>query len=872
MPIGGPVFHRRSIEVEHDGALAVKVYREMALLQSERITIPLSGCLHHVFGRRHGTDDSAAIVITRFRETKSIEDLQLDSLGHRIKRIGDAEKDPRVAGWFDLEFQIQDIVAILPFGKKIGVVALPTGFASPRLKRDRTVRIVDPIALGLPAAEVLTIEQRDETSRVWRRMGDGSDRRADREILLGGRTNQREKQAGEQGEATHTHSLADPPAKASLHLSLDSVLPNNKDNVMGRPTQIFLCLLAAASLCPAAPPANLVVEGVPEAPATLAAELAPYLNLGGASFRGWHSTRREIVVTTRIGEATHLHLSAAPLAKRIPLTHGTEPVKSGWMQPGGKLLLYSVDVGGSENFQLYLQDTQDLKAKAILLTDGKSRNTDPVWSKDGRRIAYASNRRNGKDSDIIVTQADATHTEKVLLTATSSGWSPVEWSQQNKQLLLRQSFGLNETRLWLADIQTQKRTPVTQASGHDYLTQIAFGEDDQAVYALSNHDSDFLTPTRIDVATGAMRQVDPTQKWDGEELAISADGKILAVTVNVEGFSEIHSWEIPSLRPVAVPKVKAGIVSNLLFRPQSHELGFTLKSEDSASDAWSVDLDSGNSIRWTDRTTKPKKVIDTIEPTIVRVKSFDGLSVPALVYYPDPKKFPGRRPSLMMAHGGPEGQSRPGYRGSLLYYLNERGVALVYPNIRGSTGYGRKYLNLDNGLLREGALRDIEAILDWTDQSPRLDPKKVAVSGGSYGGFVSLACLVNFPTRFRCGVDDVGIANFVTFLHDTSDYRRGARRLEYGDERKPEIRAFLEKISPANHADQIRAPLLIIQGKNDPRVPVTEAERMRDAVRAQGGTVWYLMAKDEGHGFSKKSNVDFQFQTTALFLEEFLIK
>ncbi len=641
---------------------------------------------------------------------------------------------------------------------------------------------------------------------------------------------------------------------------------------MGLPARTFFCLLAVASLCPAAPPANLVVEGVPEAPATLIAELAPYMNLGGASFRGWHSTRREIIVSTRTGDASHLHLAAAPLAKRLPLTHGVEPVKSGWMQPGGKLLLYSIDVGGSENFQLYLQDTEDLKAKAILLTDGKSRNTDPVWSKDGRLIAYASNRRNGKDRDIVVVQADATHTEKILLSPPSVGWAPVEWSQQNNQLLLRQSFGLNETRLWLADIQTQKRTPVTPGSGHDYLTQIAFGENDQAVYALSNHDSDFLTPTRVDVATGEMRQIDPTQKWDGEELTISADGKILATTVNVEGFSEIHGWEIPSLRPVAVPKIKAGIVSNLLFRPQSHELGFTLKSEDSASDTWSVDLDSGKTTRWTDRTTKPKKIIEAVEPTIIRVKSFDGVSVPALVYYPDPKKFPGRRPSLMMVHGGPEGQSRPGYRGSLLYYLNEWGVALVYPNIRGSTGYGRKYLNLDNGLLREGALRDIEAILDWTSQSPRLDSQKIAVSGGSYGGYVSLACLVNFPTRFRCGVDEVGIANFVTFLHDTSDYRRGARRLEYGDERKPEIRAFLEKISPANHADKIRAPLLIIQGKNDPRVPVTEAERMRDAIRAQGGTVWYLMAKDEGHGFSKKSNIDFGFQTTALFLQEFLIK
>jgi dipeptidyl aminopeptidase/acylaminoacyl peptidase len=199
-------------------------------------------------------------------------------------------------------------------------------------------------------------------------------------------------------------------------------------------------------------------------------------------------------------------------------------------------------------------------------------------------------------------------------------------------------------------------------------------------------------------------------------------------------------------------------------------------------------------------------------------------------------------------------------------------VALIYPNVRGSTGYGRRYLSLDNVLKREDSVKDVGALLDWAAQEPRLDATRFAVSGGSYGGYLSLACLTTYPDRFRCGVDNVGIANFVTFLRDTSDYRRGNRRLEYGDERKPEVREFLERISPANQAERIKAPLLIVQGRNDPRVPVTEAERMRDAVRAKGGRVWYVMAKDEGHGFVKKSNADFQFLATALFLREFLLR
>lgn len=640
---------------------------------------------------------------------------------------------------------------------------------------------------------------------------------------------------------------------------------------MGRPSLLsVLCCLAVAAGLAAVPP-NIVAEGVPPVPAALTAELAPYLNLGGASFRGWHSVRREAIVTTRIGDATHLHLMAAPLAKRVALTGGVEPVKSGQMQPGGSLLLYAADVGGDENFQLYLKDTADPKAQPVRLTDGKSRNIEACWSRDGRRIAFATNRRNGKDSDIVIKEAQAPYAERVVHTGTSAGWGPVEWSPDGAKLLLRQSMGQTECRLWTMDVATTEKTQVTPKTSRAYFTQPAFAEGGKAVVALANYGSDFLAPTRIDLASGETRLLAGGPAWDGEELVVSEDGTRLVVSFNVEGFSELRCWDLAAGKPLPAPKLKAGVLSNLMFRPGSHEVGFSLNSEDSASDAWSADLDAGTVTRWTNRTSKPKKEIPNPEPAITRVTSFDGVSIPALVYYPDAKKFPGKRPLLMIFHGGPEGQSRPGYRGSFHFYLNELGVALVYPNIRGSTGYGRKYLALDDGVKRGDAIKDVGAILDWVAKSDRLDARRVAAYGGSYGGFMSLACLVNYADRFRCGVDNVGIANFATFLRDTSDYRRSARRLEYGDERKPEVKAFLDRISPANHADQIRAPLLIIQGKNDPRVPFTEAEQMRDAVKAKGGTVWYVMAKDEGHGFVKKTNADYQFAATILFLRTHLL-
>lgn len=640
---------------------------------------------------------------------------------------------------------------------------------------------------------------------------------------------------------------------------------------MGHPTRFLLLGCAWALGLGAAPPPNLVIDGVPPVPAKLVAELAPYLNLGGASFRGWHSTRREAIVTTRIGDATHLHLMGAPVAKRIAITTGKDSVRSGVMQPGGSLLLYSADVGGNENYQLYLRDTADPQAPAVLLTDGKSRNVDSCWSKDGKRIAFGTNRRNGKDTDIIVINATLPRGEKVIHQGTSAGWGPLEWTTDGTSLLLRQSLGLDESRLWSHEIVSGKRRQLTPLGAKVYFTQAAWAEGDQAIYALSNFESDFMTPTRIDVATGKLRKLAVDLTWEGEEVAVSTDGTRLAVSFNVEGFSELRCWELPSGRALPAPKLKAGVLNNLLFRPGSHELGFTLNSEDSPSDAWSADLDQGTTTRWTERTQKNLKPIPTVAPQIIRVQSFDGVSVPALVYLPDATKFPGKRPSLMIFHGGPEGQSRPGFRGSSHYYLHELGVALIYPNIRGSTGYGRRYLSLDDSTQREDAIKDVAAVLGWVARSVRLDASRVAAYGGSYGGFMSLACLVNYPTQFRCGVDNVGIANFLTFLRDTSDYRRGARRLEYGDERKPEVRAFLERISPANHADQIRAPLLIVQGRNDPRVPFTEAVQMREAVRAKGGQVWFIMANDEGHGFVKKSNADYQFQATILFLQTYLL-
>ena len=254
------------------------------------------------------------------------------------------------------------------------------------------------------------------------------------------------------------------------------------------------------------------------------------------------------------------------------------------------------------------------------------------------------------------------------------------------------------------------------------------------------------------------------------------------------------------------------------------------------------------------------------------MKSFDGTQISAFVYRPDPKKFPGARPAVISIHGGPEGQSRPGFQGRWNFAINELGIAVIYPNVRGSEGYGKTFLAMDNAFKREDSVKDIGTVLDWIAKDPLVDESRVAVYGGSYGGYMSLASMVHFSDRLRAGIDVVGISNFNTFLKNTSGYRRDLRRVEYGDEQDPKMREHLEKISPLTNASKITRPLFVIQGINDPRVPYTEAEQIVKSVRSNNVPVWYLAAKDEGHGFAKKANNDILTLAMLQFLQEHLLK
>jgi len=636
-----------------------------------------------------------------------------------------------------------------------------------------------------------------------------------------------------------------------------------------------LTSLAVAVIVPTAfaqIPDNLVVDGIPEIPAELKADVGRYLEFRSAVFNSWHPEKREMLITTRFADATQLHHVKMPGGDRRQLTFLPEPVAGGWFRPkSGEFIVFLQDVGGGEFYQLYRFEPDS--GKITLLTDGKSRNTGASWAESGKWIAHTSTKRNGKDNDIYIMDPTKPESSRMVLQVEGGGWGVHDWSPDEKTLLVGEYISINESRIYLADIDKGTKELVTPKTDEKIsYSQAQFAKDGKSVFVATDKDSEFQRLQRFDLDTRKFTVLTKDIPWDLDEFALSKDGRTIAFITNEDGVGVLHLMDARSGKELKVPKLPLGIPANLSWHDNSRDLAFNMISARSSTDVYSLDLKTGKVERWTESETGGLNPSTFVEPQLVKLKSFDGTPISAFVYRPDPQKFPGKRPVILSIHGGPESQSRPGFQARNNYYLNELGVGIVYPNVRGSSGYGKTFLTLDNGFKREDSVKDIGAIIEWVQKDPAFDSKKLAVMGGSYGGYMVLASLTHFPEQIKCGVDVVGISNFLTFLKNTQDYRRDLRRAEYGDERDEKMREFLEKISPTTNVKKIKSPLFVVQGKNDPRVPVTESEQMVKAIRDHGQTVWYLMAKDEGHGFSKKKNNDFQFLATILFFKEHLMK
>ncbi|NDJ18398.1 S9 family peptidase [Myxacorys almedinensis] len=619
------------------------------------------------------------------------------------------------------------------------------------------------------------------------------------------------------------------------------------------------------------PGENLVVEGIPPIPSALAETVERYTQFRYASLLSWHPTRREMLISTRFGEVPQVHWVKTPLGSRQQITFFPEPVAGASFQPTqGDYFVFSKDIGGNEFSQNYRYDIAS--GNIALLTDGKSRNSGGVWSNKGDRRVYTSTRRNGKDADFYVVDPQNPE-ERLLSQVESGGWGAADWSPDDQKILVQEYISATESNLWIVDATSGEKTLVTPNAGKSKVSYEggAFSKDGKGLYVVSDRESEFLRLAYVDLATRQHTYLTSQIPWDVEEFDLSDDGKLLAFVTNEDGASVLHLLETATGKEKALPKLPIGQVSSISWHSNNQDLGFTLVAARSTADVYSLNVTNNTIERWTESETGGLNTANFSEPELVRWKSFDGKTISGFLYRP-PARFEGKRPVIINIHGGPESQFRPSFLGRLNYYLNELGVAIVFPNVRGSTGYGKTFVDLDNGFRREDSVKDIGALLDWITTQPTLDKDRILVTGGSYGGYMSLAVATRYSDRIRAAIDIVGISNFVTFLERTESYRRDLRRVEYGDERDPKMRAFLQKISPVNNASAIKKPLFVVHGQNDPRVPLNEAEQIVKTVRNNQVPVWYLMAKDEGHGFSKKKNIDFQFYATVMYIRETLLK
>lgn len=628
---------------------------------------------------------------------------------------------------------------------------------------------------------------------------------------------------------------------------------------------IAFLLSGAPAYADADKPAALIVDGIPPVPDEIVAATRPYMEYRVAGFEGWNAQDHSMLIGTRFGNTSQLHTVAAPMMARTQISFEAEPV-SGDLSPAGDVLIASKDIGGNEFYQLYTLRSGSL----ALLTDGKSRNEFGTWSRDGKLIGYSSTRRNGTDSDLYVMDPRNPASNRMVAQVQGGGWAIADFSPDAKTAVVVNYISITNTDLYLLDLASGKLTPIG-----DLKKDIAYGAaqfaPDGRLWVTSDEGSDFLRLGTID-PRGKFKPVSPERQWDVDSFDIAPDGSFIAYVLNEAGASRIRLIDPGTAAVRTVGGLPDGTVRGLKIAPWG-ALGFTLTSARAAADAYSVDPQTLAVTRWTRSETGGLDPEANAEPQFVQVRSFDGENVSGFLYRPDATKFPGKRPLIVNIHGGPEAQFTPGFLGPTNYLINELGIAVFYPNVRGSSGFGKRFVSLDNGpFKREDSVKDVGAFLDALERDPALDSSRFAVTGGSYGGYMCYAVAIRYGERLRGANCVVAISSFVTFLENTQSYRRDLRRVEYGDERDAKQRAQLLEISPLTHVDELRIPLMVVTGGNDPRVPASEADQIIKAVRANGGTAWSLLGTDEGHGFAKKANRDYQFWTTVMFWKQTLLR
>jgi dipeptidyl aminopeptidase/acylaminoacyl peptidase len=620
---------------------------------------------------------------------------------------------------------------------------------------------------------------------------------------------------------------------------------------------------------------NLIVEGVPEIPASVIERMNQYQNTRGASFSGWSPDGKTILISTRFAETSQIHVVDHPGGARKQITFFKEPVGGASYCPDAsyKGFMFSKDIGGNEFSQLFWFDIATGKYEMIS-DGGRSQNSLSAWSNKGDQFIVVSTRRNGKDYDLYLSSMKNPKEAKLVLQREGS-WSALDWSPDDKKVLVANYISANKSFLHILDLESGKLEQINPSQEEIAYGSALWTADGKGIFVVNDQGGEFSVLKYYDIVSKKFTAITSSIPWDVNGIAVNKNRSTLVFDTNENGVARLYQLNTATLKYTAIPGIPTGVVGGIEFHPDGKQLGLVINTPQTPSDVFSIDLATNKLTQWTFSEVGGLNTSTFVVPSLVEYETFDKVDgkarkIPAFYY--KPASASGKIPVIISIHGGPEGQSVPVFSPFISYLTKELGIAVLSPNVRGSSGYGKTFLKLDNGFKREESVKDIGALLDWIAKQPELDASRVAVWGGSYGGYMVLASMTNFNDRIKCGIDVVGISNFVTFLQNTEDYRKDLRRVEYGDERDPKMKEYLLKISPANNVDKITKPLFIIQGLNDPRVPASESEQMKQNMRNKGRNVWYMLAKDEGHGFRKKPNVDYMQWSVVMFLQQNLLK
>jgi dipeptidyl aminopeptidase/acylaminoacyl peptidase len=619
------------------------------------------------------------------------------------------------------------------------------------------------------------------------------------------------------------------------------------------------------------PPEGIEAQGIPKVPTELAQQVKRYTGAYGLPLAGWHPDKRELWVKGISSASWVARIEAPEAAQKTWIYLRFGGIYDVYFQPQAKYLIYNRDTDGDESFQMYLYNIEN--RSSTCLSEGKSRNTEFVWSNSGEKVAYSFSPAKGQGVNLSLINPFDPKSNRLLVESTGNYLKAYDWSPDDKEVVFCEFISNTQSKLWLVNPDTNGKRLLMGKSEKErgYFSRPRFSKDGKGIYLITDYNSDVRYLAYLNLADGQLRNLTAAFKWDVDEFRLSPDGKTIAFVINEDGISRLYLLDTGSGQHKPVTSLPVGIISGLVWHNNSTDLAFNFKSSRTPNDVYSLNAVTLKSERWSKSVTGGVDTEKLSQPELIRWKSFDGRTISGFVYRP-PATFTGKRPVIIDIHGGPEEQYRPEYGYDDNYFMSELGVAKIYPNVRGSSGFGKAFLKLDDGVRREDAVKDIGALLDWIKTQPDLDADRVMLLGGSYGAYLALASAVHYDNRIRGVVSESGVSNLASFVANTEGWRRDVQRAEYGDERDPKIRTFMEKTAPLNNVQKIKKPLLIIHGQNDPRNPVSEAEAMVQAAKKAGNPVWYLLAKDEGHGFAKTPNRNYKLYVTILFVKEFFLK